>query len=148
MKFLIVEHNKNFRNYYKKSINRICKIDLGIEDVVFEETDDGFTAYHTYQDFKPDYVIMELQLPRMNRVETAKEIKKIDPNAKLIVVTGFCEDRMYVKAQQEKLMDVFFSKPLKYDLLKNYLLSSSGLEEVSAGQEEVMKSYKQITKKK
>lgn len=54
---------------------------------VVAEANNGFSAIKIYQDIKPDLIIMDLSMPQMDGQSAIKEIKKIDPEAKILVLT-------------------------------------------------------------
>jgi DNA-binding response OmpR family regulator len=59
---------------------------------------EGYTVYTTadgpqgimlFKTHKPDLVLLDLGLPSMSGIEVLRELKQIDPKAKIIVVTGY-----------------------------------------------------------
>lgn len=52
---------------------------------VVAEADNGDNAYHTYGDFLPDIVIMDLSMPGMGGLEALRRILSKHPNARIIV---------------------------------------------------------------
>ena len=59
------------------------------------EARDGIEAVKKYKDEKPDLVTMDIDMPKANGVQALRAIKKIDPNAKVIVITGNHETLMH-----------------------------------------------------
>ena len=55
-----------------------------------EAVEDGFSAIEKLEDFEPDLIIVDLQLPRMGGIETLKEIRHDNRFLKtpIIVLTG------------------------------------------------------------
>jgi len=51
------------------------------------EAEDGIEAIKCAMRLKPDLVIMDLSMPRMNGVGAIKEIKRIAPETKIVVLT-------------------------------------------------------------
>ena len=51
------------------------------------EAEDGRDVIRNIGQFKPDLIIMDLSMPRMNGMEAIKEIKKISPETKILVLT-------------------------------------------------------------
>jgi DNA-binding NarL/FixJ family response regulator len=51
------------------------------------EAEDGRDAIQCVQTLSPDLVLMDLSMPRMNGLDALKEIKKLNPEAKVIVLT-------------------------------------------------------------
>ncbi|MCJ7596328.1 MAG: response regulator transcription factor [Desulfobacterales bacterium] len=54
---------------------------------VVAEAEDGRTAVRCIQDHGPDIVLMDLSMPRMNGLEAIKEIKRSNPETKIIALT-------------------------------------------------------------
>lgn len=51
------------------------------------EVADGLEAVRGVANFKPDLIVMDLSLPRMNGIEAIIEIKKQNPTIKVVVLT-------------------------------------------------------------
>lgn len=63
---------------------------LLISDPEFDvvgEAEDGLEAIKSVQQLKPDLVIMDLSMPKMNGVGAIKEIKRAVPETKIVVLT-------------------------------------------------------------
>jgi len=54
---------------------------------VVAEAEDGLQAIRLCESFKPDLVLMDLSMPRMNGVGAVQEIKKQCPETKILVLT-------------------------------------------------------------
>lgn len=50
---------------------------------------DGLSGLKIVKDKKPDIVLLDLKMPKMNGIEVLREIKKIDKNIVVIVITGY-----------------------------------------------------------
>ena len=49
----------------------------------------GKDAFELYQEFKPDVVLLDMKMPEFDGQYAIDKIKKLDSNAKIIVVTGY-----------------------------------------------------------
>ncbi|MEO9365355.1 MAG: response regulator [Nitrososphaera sp.] len=58
---------------------------LGYTNII--EASDGLMAIEQYKKFKPDLVTMDVNMPKMDGVQALKQIIKINPMAKIIMVT-------------------------------------------------------------
>ena len=62
---------------------------LAIKDIeVLGRGYDGRTAVELYKKLKPDIVLLDVMMPEYDGFYALKEIRKIDPNAKVIMVTA------------------------------------------------------------
>lgn len=50
---------------------------------------DGESGTKMYREQKPDVVLLDLRLPTKNGIEVLKDIRQIDPKAKVIMITGY-----------------------------------------------------------
>ncbi len=57
-------------------------------DYDIEKALNGSEALEKYQEFLPDIVVMDIEMPVMDGYESSSKIKSFDPNAKILVMTG------------------------------------------------------------
>jgi two-component system response regulator NreC len=62
---------------------------------VIAEASDGVEAIEKAGKFRPDIVIMDINMPKLGGLETTIEIKKSHPQIKVLVLTQY-EDREYI----------------------------------------------------
>ncbi len=62
------------------------------------EAENGLTAIEAYKELKPDIVMMDITMPEMNGIEALKEIKKIDPAAKVVMCSAMGQHSMVMEA--------------------------------------------------
>lgn len=63
---------------------------------VVGEADDGIKAVEMARQTKPDVVLLDMQMPRQNGLETIPKIKDVSPNSRIMVLTSFNEsERVY-----------------------------------------------------
>ncbi|ONN27214.1 chemotaxis protein CheY [Thermosipho affectus] len=79
---------------------------------VVGEAANGKEAVEKYKELKPDIVTMDITMPEMNGIEAIKEIKKIDPNATVIVCSAMGQQAMVIEAIQAGAKD-FIVKPFQ-----------------------------------
>ena len=80
---------------------------------VVAETEDGQDAVKAYIKEKPDLVLMDISMPVKDGIETLKEIMKIDPDAKVIIVSGMGYQEKVIQAVKEGAKE-FLVKPVTY----------------------------------
>jgi len=49
---------------------------------------DGFEALRKVGELQPDLVLLDIGLPRLSGIETARRIRKVNPNCKIIFLSG------------------------------------------------------------
>ena len=92
---------------------RACKVlqDNGHE-VVQAET--GADAVRQYAAHKPDAVLMDITMPEMDGLAALKEIKKLDPAARVAMVTAMGQQAIVMEALKAGAKD-FVLKPFQPD---------------------------------
>ncbi len=53
-----------------------------------EEAQDGEEAVRKYREISPDIVLLDVTMPVMDGITALKEIKRIDPKAKVVILTS------------------------------------------------------------
>lgn len=81
---------------------------------VVGEAADGAQALQMYQDMQPDLVTMDITMPEMDGITALKEIKKINPQAKIIMCSAMGQQAMVIDAIQAGAKD-FIVKPFQAD---------------------------------
>jgi two-component system, chemotaxis family, chemotaxis protein CheY len=81
---------------------------------VVGEAQNGAEAVQKYAELKPDVVTMDITMPEMDGIQALKEIRKIDPNAKVVMCTAMGQKNMVVEAVQSGAKD-FIVKPFQAD---------------------------------
>ncbi|OIJ09913.1 two-component system response regulator [Anaerobacillus arseniciselenatis] len=78
------------------------------------EANDGAQAVEKYKELSPDLVTMDITMPEMDGITALKEIKKFDPNAKVIMCSAMGQQAMVIDAIQAGAKD-FIVKPFQAD---------------------------------
>ena len=66
--------------------------DVDYVDVIYEASS-GEDAVEIFKNNKIDLVIMDLGLPKMNGIETTQAIHKVNPDAKIIILTSHSDEK-------------------------------------------------------
>ena len=80
---------------------------------VIAEAADGQDAIKSYKEERPDLVLLDISMPVKDGIQTLKEIMRIDPNAKVIIVSGMGYQDKVVQAVKEGAKE-FLVKPVSY----------------------------------
>lgn len=84
-------------------------VDQGHEVI---EAENGEDAVKKYQAEKPDLVLMDITMPVMDGLTALKEIKKVDPDAKVAMVTAMGQQSMVIEAIKSGAKD-YILKPFE-----------------------------------
>ena len=87
--------------------------------------EDGFKAIERVRETPFDIVLMDMKMPGMNGVETYKELKKINPKTKVILMTAYAVDELVREALKEGAAAVL-NKPLDINRLTKLLEEGKG----------------------
>jgi two-component system chemotaxis response regulator CheY len=79
---------------------------------VIGEAEDGARAIERYKELHPDLVTMDITMPDMDGITAVKEIRKIDPNAMIIMCSAMGQQAMVIDAIQAGARD-FVVKPFQ-----------------------------------
>ncbi|QCX32381.1 response regulator [Caloramator sp. E03] len=76
------------------------------------EASNGIKAIEIYKTEKPDIVTMDITMPEMDGIQAVKQIKAIDPNAKIIMCSAMGQQAMVMEAIKSGARD-FIVKPFQ-----------------------------------
>lgn len=80
MEILIVDDNLDFAEGLKEML------ELEAYSVIIAQS--GAEALTKYRQYKYHLVLMDLKMPGMSGLQTMEEIRKVDPGARILVITG------------------------------------------------------------
>lgn len=80
-RILVIDDEKEVCDIFKKALNH-----EGYE--VFTAVD-GLSGLEIMKDKKPDIILLDLRMPKMDGIEVLQRIKKIDKNTVVIIITGY-----------------------------------------------------------
>lgn len=78
------------------------------------EAANGAEAVLKYQELRPDVTTMDITMPEMDGITAVREIRKIDPNARIIMCSAMGQQAMVLDAIQAGARD-FIVKPFQED---------------------------------
>ena len=78
------------------------------------EANTGAQAVEVYKANKPDMVLLDITMPDMDGLTALKEIRKIDPDAKVAMVTAMGQQSIVTEALKAGARD-FVIKPFEPD---------------------------------
>ncbi len=110
MKFLIIDDSKIARKRLFSYLSELNYIVLG-------EAIDGLDAINKFKLLKPSYVTLDLEMPNLNGIDTAKKLIEIDPNIKIILITSILDKKNIINAYRIGIKKVI-TKPFSLEKLK------------------------------
>lgn len=87
MRIMIVDDNKAFREATKHFLSR------NTEYQVVAEAENGNQAIELFDKIKIDLVLMDIEMPVLNGIETTKWLLKKDHSLKIIAVSNYHEQQ-------------------------------------------------------
>ena len=98
----------------------IKKILANYEFEIVGEAENGVMAIEKYKDLQPDIVTMDINMPEMDGLEALRKIKKIDPDASIVMVSALGEEARMKEAIIYGAKG-FIIKPFKEEMLISVL---------------------------
>lgn len=92
---------------------------------VIGEAENGAKAVEKFQELHPDLTTMDITMPEMDGITAVKQIKKIDPSAKVIMCSAMGQQAMVIEAIQAGARD-FIVKPFQPDRVLEALRKAVG----------------------
>lgn len=107
--------NKNIKILYVED-DEIAR-ENGVEflENFFEQiyaASDAIVALQLYEKYKPDIIITDIQMPKLNGLEFVKRIREKDKKTQIIIITAFCDKDYLLKAIELQLVK-YLVKPVK-----------------------------------
>lgn len=109
LRFLVVDENKDFRTYLRDMITD--------NNDQYLELTDPLKLNSFYKKYIPDYVVLDLQMKQVNGFKSAKALIDEFPGAKVIILSGFYDERLRLKVE-EIAGTIFISKENLYEFYK------------------------------
>jgi two-component system, chemotaxis family, chemotaxis protein CheY len=90
----------------------ICGVAAEAGWQIVGEAGNGAEAISLYQQHRPDLVTMDLVMPVMGGLEALRQIRAVDPEAKVVVVTALDQKQSLMDSIREGAID-FIVKPFE-----------------------------------
>jgi NarL family two-component system response regulator LiaR len=79
---------------------------------------DGIEAVRMARELKPDVILLDLVMPRMDGVQTTLQIKKDNPDARILVLTSFAENHQVFSAIKSGAMGYLMKDTSSEELIQ------------------------------
>lgn len=143
IKVLLVDDHAVVREGYRRLIEKHAGL------AVVAEAGDAAAAYQVYKTAKPDVVVMDISMPGRGGIDAVRQIKQLDPNARILMFTmhasatyaqqafragakGYVTKSSPPELLIEAVRSVFAGKPALCPEISNVLAASRLAEETSA----------------
>ena len=127
---LYIEDDLDIREIYLDSIKE------EVELVYFAS--DGEEGYEAYLSYRPDIILLDINMPKLDGLSLAKKIREKDSNVKIIITTAYGEQDKLLQAIELYLIK-YILKPIDPTILKEALQKAK--KEISLQREEKRLTY-------
>lgn len=109
---LYVEDDEEVRKVAVEYLSRICK--------KVYEAENGKVALNVWREHKPDIIITDISMPKMNGIDMARYIRCEDLKTPIIVATAYTDQEYLLKAVELQLVK-YIIKPITKEKLMGAL---------------------------
>jgi DNA-binding NarL/FixJ family response regulator len=106
---LIVDDNERMRGLIRVVVS-------GLVDAIYE-CGDGEAALAAVAEHRPDWVLMDIEMPRADGITTTRRIKAAFPAARVVIVTQYDDNRLR-RAAREAGADGYVLKESLMEILR------------------------------
>lgn len=115
-RLLVVDDENDLRNTLSEF--------LELEDYKVFQASDGDEGLEIYKNEKIDVVISDIKMPRKSGIELLEDLKKLDPNSKVLLISGYTEISRDDLIKKGALG--FLDKPIDFEEMLGLLRSNLG----------------------
>jgi two-component system response regulator YesN len=106
-------------------------VELGIGAV--ETANNGITALAALREFKPDILLCDVRMPKMDGIELASRVRESLPECKIIFLSGY-SDKEYLKSAIHLQAVNYIEKPINFEEIKKVVRHAVTLHEADTRQ--------------
>ncbi|WP_019912447.1 response regulator transcription factor [Paenibacillus sp. HW567] len=115
IRLLIVDDEQTTR---EGLLNYVEWDNMGIEMV--KTAEDGWEALQLCSSFRPDIVLTDVKMPRMDGIQFAIRLKAIQPHCKILFLSSYADKEYLKSAIHLKALD-YIEKPVNLDNIREYI---------------------------
>lgn len=113
---LIVEDDKMAANAIEQSLSMYCaKVYVA---------NDGLAGFEMYEQYKPDIVIADINMPKMSGLEMVEAIHNISPHVPFIIITSYDNSKNMLESIEQGAYS-YLRKPIRIEELQTALLMAT-----------------------
>lgn len=98
---------------------------LGIGEV--KTAKNGVLALETAGEFKPDILLTDIKMPRMNGIKLSEAVRKINPECSILILSGYPEVDYLKSAISLQVVD-FVEKPVQLNVLETRIRNAVAVQ--------------------
>ncbi|NQY92650.1 MAG: response regulator transcription factor [Campylobacteraceae bacterium] len=106
LKILYIDDEENIRVNAMEYLGFYCDYVYGAKD--------GIDGFEVYNKIKPDIIITDIKMPKLNGLEMVRKIRETDNSTRIIVATAFLETSYLLQAIELGLVK-YLIKPITAD---------------------------------
>ena len=105
MRLLLVEDNDRMRQLIRSVLEGF------VSDI--RECADGEEALAAYAECQPDWVLMDIKMPRLDGISATRQIMQEWPEAKVVMLTDYDDDELRAAARSAGARDYVLKEDLR-----------------------------------
>jgi DNA-binding response OmpR family regulator len=124
---LYIEDDQDIRSIYSAQLTSF------VDTIIYAE--DGQAGYELYLSKKPDIILLDINMPKLDGISLATKIREVDKDVKIIITTSYADQDKLLQAIELSLVK-YILKPIEPDILKEAILKAkSEIESTQKGSE-------------
>ena len=123
----------------------LCLLLTGAGLDVVGEASDGHEAVRLVRELAPDVAVLDVVMPLMNGLDAAREILKVRPGARCILLTGRQDDQLLLDALQAGIRGCVLKTHRAEDLIRAIRDVAGGGTYLSPASGRVVEAYRNAT---
>ncbi len=120
IKVLIVDDQRTFGEALQVALSR--EKDMRVVDVVT----DGDAAVEAAAEHRPDVVLMDVAMPGMSGIEATRRIMDADPDAHVLILSGYEDDLLLARAVQAGALGLLQKTEAVVDVARSVRRANKG----------------------
>ena len=135
-------------DHYVVRMGLVALVNTEADMEVVAEAEDGKQAIELFDEFQPDLMLIDSQMPNMNGVDATVEIRKRFPQARILMLTAYDGDADIRRALDAGVNGYVLKRSTGENLIPALRTVATGgrwLSKAAAGELSLRKSYEQLT---
>ena len=99
----------------------LSQIETFVDNVICAS--DGEEGYNSYLQHKPDIILLDINMPKLDGISLAKKIREVDSKVKIIITTSYADQDKLLQAIELSLVK-YILKPINPNILRETILKA------------------------